>query len=127
MCEPDHEHIAAKAEYAKAMGLATSASQRYVLSEAWDDAKEACNREDTNMLRGPSASYGRLFVQEQKFSPLLGRTIRAHVVVARYKDPKDPSRHTYCVDIFAADISASPWLLKSDPQDRAYQLLKAIP
>lgn len=110
MCEPNFAHDDARQEYAK---IVSSAKRwpKAVTTAAWLKAHVICaTRNFDPSTRGKQCPKGDLYVIEESVG--FFNRIRANVVIARY-------RNGACVDRFACDVSGSPWLFGSDPQDRA--------
>jgi hypothetical protein len=106
MCEPNYIHPLARSEYAD-IAKKGNYTQRTAAALAWVDAVLACSTRSQNGLQsGTYYPTGKLYFAEHA----IGAT-RGIAVVALYGKR--------CLDVFAADVTASGWWHKTQPLVRA--------
>ena len=117
MCQPSSIHPAAQAECDDIRNTGTL-TESILATDAWVLALAETSAYSTaNLQRGRNLGMrGKLYLAKCK--PIGGRIGVA--VVAIY--PEASSSGT-CWDIYASDVTAHSWWHKSDPEDRADQLL----
>ena len=109
MCQPNHEHPQAAVELADIVSRGTY-TQRTVAAAAWTQAYLACHVLDANAFTNRlSTPRGTVLTLEQR----LGRTTGIAVAALYGEDDRQ------CMDLFASDVSASPWWHGSPPVHRA--------